>query len=85
MAKWSIIHRALNRWRYPKPVQETYRVVFGSQDGVLVLEDMAKAHKLYESTISLDSTGKVDPIATALREGERNVILRILTIINSEG
>lgn len=48
-----------------------------SGSGKLVMEDLVKAHHYNTSTFSSD------PYLTAFREGERNVILRILTIISA--
>jgi hypothetical protein len=55
---------------------EQYNSVFNvSPSGQVVLEDLKKAHHFYNSTYT-DS-----PYGTALNEGERNVVLRILTIL----
>lgn len=46
-----------------------------SPSGQAVLTDMMKAHKF------LDTVFNDNPNVTAFNEGERNVILRILTIL----
>ena len=56
---------------------EEYRQTFQqSPSGMKVLEDMMKAHHFWTSTFEPDA------LATAFREGERNVVLRILTILD---
>ena len=55
--------------------EDYYNLFVQSDTGRRVLEDLKMAHHFKSSTFS------VDPYQTALREGERNVILRILTIL----
>ncbi len=56
---------------------EDYHICFEVSDaGRLILEDMAKAHHFNDSSFS------PDPYQTAFNEGERNVILRILTMLD---
>ncbi len=52
-----------------------YKSVFTSDKGQLVLADLMRTHYVMSSTY--DS----DPTLTALREGERNVVLRILAML----
>jgi hypothetical protein len=52
-----------------------YQSVFNSDDGKKVLFDMMKVHHVFGSTFSKD------PYETALKEGERNTVLRILSIL----
>lgn len=54
-----------------------YERIFKSPDGELLLEDMKRAHSFYRST----ANNGVDALSMALAEGERNVILRILNIL----
>ena len=55
---------------------EDYNNCFNvSPTGRAVLDDMEKAHFMKSSTFS------PDPYETARNEGERNVVLRILTIL----
>lgn len=58
-------------------VHQAYLDVFASPSGQVVLKDMARAHHFESSTFSSD------PLLMALREGERNVILRIRDLINT--
>lgn len=53
-----------------------YQKVFGSSDGKDVLKDLINANFVLDSTFAQN-----DPYLTALREGQRNVVLRILTIL----
>ena len=55
---------------------EDYNTCFNvSPTGRDILEDLKKAHHYYDSSFSPDS------YTTAFQEGERNVVLRILTIL----
>ena len=55
---------------------EDYNTCFlVSPTGREILEDLKKAHHYYDSSFS------VDAYTTAFQEGERNVVLRILTIL----
>lgn len=54
-----------------------YQQVFGSDAGKRVLFDMMKAGHMLHSTFVPE-----DPHSTALREGERNMVLRVLAILN---
>lgn len=56
---------------------EDYNMVFNISDaGREVLKDMMLAHHFYSSSFS------PDPYTMAKNEGERNVILRILTMLD---
>lgn len=58
-----------------------YKKMFqDSPHGQAVLEDLKAAHHFYSSTIA----SPVDPYFMAFREGERNVILRIMTILETK-
>ena len=58
-------------------VEEYYNVFMQSPSGRKVLADMKNAHYYFSSTFD------PDPHITALREGERNAVLRILTILKT--
>lgn len=60
-----------------KALRDSYRRVFASEDGKAIWDDMAKAHYMTSSTFS------PEPLELARREGERNVLLRIWSILNS--
>jgi len=53
-----------------------YQNTFGSDHGQRVLNDLMNTHSII-STVFV----KGDPLEMALREGERNVILRIIGIL----
>lgn len=55
-----------------------YHDVFKSPQGRKVLHDLFVAHNMMQTTYVAN-----DPIAMAMREGERNVVLRILTILET--
>lgn len=52
-----------------------YKAVFGTEKGRGVLADLMRNHYV------LTSTYDTDPTLVALREGERNVVLRIMTML----
>lgn len=56
--------------------EQYYNVFMQSPSGQAVLADMMKAHYFMGSTMG-DT-----PYVTALNEGERNTVLRILTILD---
>lgn len=53
-----------------------YHSVFSSIEGKRVLQDMMKTHYILQTTHVPN-----DPIATSHNEGERNCVLRILSIL----
>lgn len=55
-----------------------YQVVFKSEDGQKVLYDLMRNHHCLGSTFSSDK------MEMALKEGERNVVLRILHFLNTD-
>lgn len=57
-----------------------YKAVFASDEGRAVLYDMMNAHHFLKPAL----TSKNDPIEAAFNEGQRNVILRILTYVNMD-
>ena len=59
-------------------VHQAYLDVFSSPSGQMVLKDMARAHYFERSTFHREVTIMTE------REGERNVILRIRTLLNTE-
>lgn len=62
-------------------LREAYKKVFSGPDGELVLHDiLEKSHMFSPSYVSAND-GLAGALETALREGERNVALRIVTIL----
>jgi hypothetical protein len=58
-----------------------YKQVFGTEAGKRVLWDMmGAAHMLHSSRIPGDNSG----METVFREGERNSVLRVLSIIDMD-
>lgn len=53
----------------------SYQAVFSSAEGEKVLFDLMRTHHIIGTTFSKD------PHEMALKEGERNVVLRILSIM----
>jgi hypothetical protein len=53
----------------------SYQATFNSPDGKKVLYDLIKNHNILNSTFSKD------PNEMILKEGERNVVLRIMSIL----
>ena len=63
------------------PVEDTmkaYLQVFKSNAGQLVLNDLASRFHMYSSTLSADSN------EMAFREGQRSVLLFILSLISDD-
>lgn len=56
---------------------ESYQKVFRGVDGEKVLFDLMEKHYVLNSTIAPG----VDPNLVLVREGERNVVLRILALL----
>lgn len=60
-----------------------YRACFHGDDGLIhddgkrVLADLAKFCRVYQSTAQRGADGSIDPIATHIAEGRREVFLRI--------
>lgn len=55
-----------------------YKVVFGSEAGERVLYDLMRSAHVLSTTFS------VEPCEMAMREGERNIVLRILTVLKMD-
>lgn len=66
-----------NKKRARKPIERalSYQAIFNTPDGQKVLWDMMSNHHMIGSTFSKDTH------EMALKEGERNVVLRILQIL----
>lgn len=56
----------------------SYRAVFNTEDGRKILFDLMRTHYLLSSSFNPDA------LEMARMEGERNVVLRILNIINTD-
>jgi hypothetical protein len=56
-----------------------YKRTFSSQAGTRVLHDLMHAHYMLGPTFT-----KTDPNEVAFREGQRNVVLRILTLLDHD-
>ncbi len=54
-----------------------YQDVFTTVKGKRILQDLMKNHFMLDSTFDPDS-----PNVTSFREGERNVVIRILSMLN---
>ena len=61
----------INRRKYQK-----YRIFFESPEGKAILTDMCRAHGVFNGAFD------PDPYENARMAGERNVVCRILTILN---
>lgn len=66
-----------NKRRNRKPVDQaiSYQATFSSAEGEKVLFDLMRTHHIVGTTFSKD------PYEMALKEGERNVVLRIISIL----
>lgn len=59
-------------------LRDDYRHVFGSDSGQRVLKDMMRAGHVFQPTFTRGVDGDRE---SAFREGERNMVLRILAIM----
>lgn len=59
-----------------KLMDSAYKRVFNTPDGRLILQDLIEQHGVLHSVFDQN------PNLMALREGERNVVLRILSLID---
>lgn len=64
-----------------RAVIQSYKRVFGTVDGQIVTRDLMAAHHYNSSTLAA-AGNPIDPLMLAVAEGERNVILRILTMLS---
>ena len=64
-------------------VLQSYKRVFGTPDGQVVMRDMMAAHHFESSTLRA-AGNPIDPLMLAVAEGERNVVLRIITFLNTK-
>lgn len=64
----------------PIVVVKAYQEIFATDNGKLVMEDLKLAHHMMSSTYRKDMSDK----ELAFREGERNVVLRILHILSQD-
>jgi len=71
----------MQKTREPRPVAilKDYQITFGTEHGKRVLMHMMKVHNVLGTCFV-----KGDPCESALREGERNVVLRILTLLKQD-
>lgn len=59
-----------------------YQAIFKNEAGSIVLDDLKQAH--YIEGPLVHGTGPIDPIRMAMAEGERNVVLRIMAILETK-
>lgn len=59
-----------------KLMDSAYKRVFSTHEGQLILQDLIEQHGVLHSVFDQN------PSVMALREGERNVVLRILSLID---
>jgi len=64
--------------------RQDYGKIFGSPEGRRVLLDIMRASNMGSSTAIKDSAGRLDSTAMILREGERNMAIRILQILEHD-
>lgn len=59
-----------------RAIDAAYRRVFNSPDGKLILQDLMEQHSITGTTFD------PNPQVSALKEGERNVVLRVMSILD---
>ena len=62
----------------PKDLRATYRMIFESDDGQIILDDLSRRFGLYRTSFVPDSN------ETAFREGQRDVLLFLHSILRDE-
>lgn len=67
--------------RRVKQLRLDYGYLFGGEVGQRVLIDILRAGHVLDTVVAEGADGRIDPIKMAVREGERNMALRILTIL----
>jgi len=77
------------RLQYLLRRRNAYRTVFEDKDGKMkihaevVLADLSRFCGYQKSSVRATPTGKIDPLEIAMREGRREVFLRILSHLHS--
>ena len=61
-----------------KELKQTYRAALATEDGAVVIQDLEKRFNFHTTSFS------TDPHETAFREGQRNVILFIHSILKEQ-
>lgn len=67
----SVLNKFINKRKY-----QQYRFFFETPEGKTILADMCRAHGVFNGAFD------PDPIELGRMAGERNVVLRIMTILN---
>ena len=62
----------------PKDLRATYRMIFESDDGQIILDDLSRRFGLYRTSFVPDSN------ETAFREGQRDVLLFLHSLLRDE-
>ena len=62
----------------PKDLRATYRMIFESDDGQIILDDLSRRFGLYRTSFVPDSN------EMAFREGQRDVLLFLHSILRDE-
>lgn len=58
-----------------------YKKCFGTPEGIEVLHDLVRNHFIGASTTYFDRSGNTNPYSLYFNEGARNVVLRILNVL----
>ena len=62
----------------PKDLRATYKSIFESEDGQIILEDLSRRFGVYRTSFVPDSN------ETAFREGQRDVLLFLHSTLRDE-
>ena len=62
----------------PKDLRATYKMIFESDDGQIILDDLSRRFGLYRTSFVPDSN------ETAFREGQRDVLLFLHSLLRDE-
>lgn len=75
----------LERWNRKQKQVLAYRAVFASEDGKAVLHDLARRHGVLASVYAIgrpQDDGLARALEMAHADGERNVVLGIIRLLN---
>lgn len=73
----------LDRARDKARTITAYHRVFSTPEGELVMEDIRRAFGVHMSAFVSNDRGRFDPIHAAIRDGQRQVILHIESILKT--
>lgn len=68
----------------PEALQRAFKKVFDTDEGRSVLMHWFREFGMNASIAVYDKEGKVDPLATMMKEGKRTVVMGVFNAINAD-